>query len=130
MNNFKKLNDFLKDALVIYSLAEFKEKELGESYHAFTFTDNTAIEVAYYDNKPVLIVISKNDNAYHFQIMPVVKLEQHMEMNNHEIYRIILRVNDKLELLQEDCNGMMISSFSLETNGFPTANKSFKIIKL
>jgi len=135
---FKQLVKFFENAEDIKGLDKFKEKRLGELYWGFQFrSDAMAIEVTSYDDNPVLVWACKLETKdgkedYQFKVLPLTKLEKHVEYGPfEEIHRIILRANNRLELLDEECGfHLMMADLDLSKDGFPTANKTFAEVNL
>lgn len=125
---------YMEGAEIINSLEEFQKKELGETYMSFKFNSATTIELTHYGGKPVLLSacslpLSEDKPAeWQFQIKPISKVESYTETDKEsgDMTRMILRVDDKFELLYELTYGQPMYGMSFDKGGFPNPNKKFE----
>lgn len=122
---YKQLIAYLQGKEVIRSHHEFKQRELGESYYSLKILGSSlTVDVTHLDGNPV-VIFNVSDQ---YNIVPVTSIQEYTKTQNGDIIRIILRINDEFELLNEDVMGIMMGDLAMLPEGFPKQDRPFKPI--
>lgn len=119
-----KLSKWLENATK-YTTEELTNKTIGECYYRFATPYGPSFDITTVDHKPVVVVTAHGDPKNHF-VKDVTSIGQFTDPEAGESYRIIIRLNDEMELLNERCGMSKIASYTFDKSGYPTAGKVFE----
>lgn len=108
-----------------FTTEELTQKNIGESYYAFRTPNGPSFDITTIDDQPVVVVTSFSDTTNH-TVKQLTSIGQFTDPTEGESYRIIIRLNDQMELVNERCGHIKIAGYTFEKGGYPTADKVFE----